>query len=303
MRSGKRAAALAGIGALVATGAAACGSAGGSHGGPAQATGVSADEGHAVQAAYTTTTKAKTAAFRLDETIQAKSSSGSPQSAVITGSGQANFATKAFTASINAPNGGTTKVLLLNGIEYLQVPAAERSQIPGHRAWLSINLNTLSQAKLGASFSQMASAGSSNPAQALSQLSAVSRGVSRIGSATVAGVPATEYRAQVSLDKAAARAQANGGAKVAQAFRQEIKALGTATLPVDVWVDAHHLVRQIRYHVPLPATGTPGGSGTATLTITFTNFGAPVRLSPPPSSQTANITKQALQRAKAGGSS
>jgi hypothetical protein len=303
MRSGKRAAALAGIGALVATGAAACGSAGGSHGGPAPATGVSADEGHAVQAAYTTTTKAKTAAFRLDETIQAKSSSGSSQSAVITGSGQANFATKAFTASINAPNGGTTKVLLVNSIEYLQVPAAERSQIPGHRAWLSINLNTLSQAKLGASFSQLASAGSSNPAQALSQLSAVSRGVSRIGSATVAGVPATEYRAQVSLDKAAARAQANGGAKAAQAFRQEIKALGTATLPVDVWVDAHHLVRQIRYHVPLPATGIGGGSGTATLTITFTNFGAPVRLSPPPSSQTANITKQALQRAKAGGSS
>ncbi len=302
MRSGKRAAALAGVGALVATGAAACGSAGGSHGGPGQATGVSADEGHAVQAAYTTTTKAKTAAFRLDEMIQAKSSSGSSQSAVITGSGQANFATKAFTASINAPSGGSTKVLLVNGIEYLQVPAAERSQIPGHRAWVSINLNTLSQARLGASFSQIASAGNSNPAQALSQLSAISRGVSRIGSATVAGVPATEYRAQVSLDKAAARAQAKGGAKAAQAFRQEIKALGTATFPVDVWVDAHHLVRQIRYHVPLPATGTGGGSGTATLTITFTNFGAPVRLSPPPSSQTANITKQALQRAKAGSS-
>ena len=300
MRSGKRAAALVGIGALVATGAAACGSAGRSHGSAGPATGGSADEGHAVQAAYTMTTKAKTATFRLDETIQAKSSSGSSQTAVVTGSGQANFATKAFTASINAPSGGTIKILLVNGIEYLQVPAAERSQIPGHRAWVSINLNTLSQARLGASFSQIASTGNSNPAQALSQLSAISRGVPRIGSATVAGVPATEYRAQVSLDKAAAKAQANGGTKAAQAFRQEIRALGTARLPVDVWVDAHHLVRQIRYHVPLPTTG--GGNGTATLTITFINFGAPVRLSPPPSGQTADITKQALQRAKAGSS-
>ena len=232
MRLGKRAAALAGVGALVVTGVAACGSAGRSHGSAGPTTGGSADEGHAVQAAYTTTTKAKTATFRLDETIQAKSSSGSSQTAVITGSGQANFATKAFTASINAPSGGTIKILLVNGTEYLQVPAAERSQIPGHRAWVSINLNTLSQARLGASFSQIASTGNSNPAQALSQLSAVSRGVSRIGSATVAGVPVTEYRAQVSLDKAAARAQGKGGAEVAQAFRQEIRALGTAALPV-----------------------------------------------------------------------
>lgn len=302
MRSRKRAAALAGAGVLVATGVAACGSAGGSQASPGRGTGGSANEGRAVQAAYTTTAKAKTAAFRLDETVQAKSSSGSSQTAVITGSGQANFATKAFTASINAPSGGTIKVLLVNGIEYLQIPAAERSQVPGHRPWVSINLNTLSQARLGASFSQIASTGNSNPAQALSQLSAVSRGVSRIGTATVAGVPAAEYRAQVSLDKAAARAQAMGGAQAAQALRQEIKALGTATLPVDVWVDAHHLVRQIRYHVPLPATGTGGGSGTATVTITYTNFGGPVQLSPPPSGQTANITKQALQRAKAGSS-
>lgn len=130
MRSGKRAVALAGAGALVATGAAACGSAGGSHANPGQAPGVSADGGHAVQAAYTTTTKAKTAAFRLHETIQAKSSGGSSQSAVITGSGQANFATEAFTASINAPGGGTTTVLLRGGIEYLRGPAGRAEPDP-----------------------------------------------------------------------------------------------------------------------------------------------------------------------------
>lgn len=302
MRSGKRAAALAGVVAVVATGAAACGSAGGSS--PGQGMGGSAGDGHAVQAAYTTTTKAKTATFRLDEIIRVKSSSGTSQSATITGSGQANFATKAFTASINAPSAGTIRVLLVNGIEYLQVPVGERSQIPGHRPWVSINLNTVSQARLGASFSQIASAGNSNPAQALSQLAAVSRSVARTRSATVAGVPATEYQAQVNLEKVAAKALANDGAKAAQAYRQEIKTLGTATLPVDVWIGAHHLVRQIRYQVPIPAasTGGAGGSGTAVLTMTFTNFGAPVRLSPPPSSQTSDITNEALQQAKTGSS-
>jgi hypothetical protein len=254
-----------------------------------------------VLAAYTATTNAKTAAFRLDAAIQAKSAGGSSQSATITGAGQVDFATKAFTLSVNAPSGGTIKILLVNGTGYLQVPAAARSQIPGHKAWVSVNLNKVSQVKLGATFSQLASAGNDNPAQALSQLSAVSGGVSKVGSAAVAGVPATEYRARVSLNKAAAKVQAKEGAKAAQAVRQEIKALGTATVPVEVWVDAHHLVRQIRYQAPIPAAGAGGpvGSGTAVLTMTFTSFGGPVHLSPPPASQTADITNEVLQQAKA----
>jgi hypothetical protein len=207
--------------------------------------------------AYTAITHAKTATFRLDATIRVKSAGGSSQSATITGRGQVDFATKAFSLSLNAPSGGTIKMLLVNGTEYLQVPAAARSQIPGHKAWVSVNLTIVSQARLGASFSQLASASNDNPAQALAQLSAVSRGVSTAGHATVAGMPTTEYRAQVDLHKVAAKAQAREGAKAAQAVRQQIKALGTATVPVDVWIDARHLARQIRYQArsrpPAPA--------------------------------------------------
>jgi hypothetical protein len=297
MRFGTRAAALAGTVALVTVAAAACGS----HPGPGRATGGPAGAGHAVLAAYTATTHAKTATFRLDAAIQAKSAGGSSRSAAITGSGQVDFATQAFTLRVNATSGATIKILLVNGTEYLQVPAAARSQIPGHKAWVSVNLNKVSQAKLGVAFSQLASAGNDNPAQALSQLPAVSGGVSTAGSATVAGVPTTEYRAQVSLDKVAAKVEAKEGAQAAQAVRQEIKALGTATVPVEVWIDAHHLVRQIRYQAPIPAAsaGAPTGSRTVVLTMTFTSFGGPVHLSPPPASQTAGITNEVLQQAKA----
>jgi hypothetical protein len=283
--------------ALVTAGAAACGS----HPGAGRATKGSAAAAHAVQAAYTATTKAKTATFRLGAQFRANSTSGSSQSAAITGVGQADFATKAFTLSVNAPNGGTIKLLLTHGTEYLQVPKADRSRIPGHKAWVSVNLNKVSQAKLGASFSQAASASDDNPSQALSQLQAVSSGVSKAGSANVAGVPTTEYRAQVSLDKVAARAQAKEGPKAAQAIRQEIKAIGTSTVPVEVWVDAHHLVRQIRYQTPIPAaaTGSSSGTGKAALTMTFTSFGTPVHLTPPPAGQTADITGQVLRHAKA----
>src|SRR5215469_9787492 len=197
MRRGMRVAAVAGMAAMAMAGVAACGS----HPGAGRATGRSAGAGRTVLAAYTATTNAKTAAFRLDASIEATSSGGSSQSAALTGWGQVDFAAKAFAVSLNAPSGGTIKILLVHGIEYLQVPAAARGQIPGHKAWVSVNLNKVSQARLGASFSQLASAGDDNPAQALSQLQAVSSGVSRAGRAAVAGVPTTEYRAQVSLAK------------------------------------------------------------------------------------------------------
>lgn len=300
MRSRTRMAAAACVAALAGAGAAACGPGGGSH--PAAGRGMprSATAAHVVQAAYLATTKAKTASFRLDEMIRAKGSSGSSQSVAITGSGQVDFATKAFTASLNAPNGGAVKVLLDHGTEYIQVPAAVRSQIPVHKAWLSVNLNKVSKAKLGESFSQFAAAGNDNPAQLLSQLTAVSSGVSRVGQAVVAGVPTTEYQAQVNLNKVAARTQARQGPRAAQAFRQEIRALGTTTVPVRVWIDAQHRVRQIRSQTPLPAASPGGGgNGTAVLTLTFTRFGAPVHLSPPPASQTADITSVILQHAKA----
>jgi hypothetical protein len=297
MRSGTPVAAVAGIVALASAGAVACTS----QPGTGRALAGSAGAARAVQAAYTATSNTRTATYRLEATVQAKSAAGSSQSATITGSGQVDFATRAFTVSLNAPSGGTITILQVNGTEYLQVPAAARNQIPGHKPWVSVNLNKISQAKLGRSFAQLASASNDNPSQVLSQLAAVSTSVAKTGRATVAGVPTTEYRARVNLHLVAAKAQATEGAKAAQAIRQEITALGTATIPVDVWIGPSHLVRQIRYHTPIPAasTGGPAGTGTAVLTMTFTRFGVPVNLTPPPASQTADITRELLQQAKA----
>jgi hypothetical protein len=70
---------------------------------------------------------------------------------------------------------------------------------------------------------------------------------------------------------------------------------------VEVWIDARHLVRQIRFQAPVPAAATGGrSSGKAAATIIFTGFGAPVRFTPPPASQTADITNElSRQRAQA----
>jgi hypothetical protein len=255
----------------------------------------SAQPGQTVQAAYATSSNQKTAAFRLDETIQA----GSSQAETVTGSGQTDFASRSFKMVISPPTGGSVTVLQAGQTEYIQVPAAERNQIPGHKPWVSIDLNRVSQAKVGASLSQLSSVSSDNPTQVLSELAAVSGQVTRTGTATIDGVPTTAYQAQVNLNKVAANVQAKAGPKAAQAIRAEARALGTSTLPVQVWIDANHLVRQIRYHVAVPASGSNPG-GTATATITFSGYGTPVSLSPPSASQTADITSQVIQQSGSG---
>lgn len=297
MRSATRIAAATGIGALVIAGTAACGAGNGAGSSAAKGTGGTATSGHIVQTAYAATRNEKTASFRFEAAIH----NGSPQASTITGQGQTDFSAKAFTATVNLPIGGTLKVLLVHGIEYIQIPGPARSRLPGNSKWLSVNLNKVSQAKLGESFGQFSSASTSDPSQALSQLAAVSSGVTKVGTATVAGVPTTEYRANVNLSKLAARVQSTQGAKAAQAIRREISELGRTTVPVQMWIDAHHLVRQIRYQVPIPRPGTTGtgGQGTVESTITFTHFGAPVRLSVPPASQTTDITGIVLRHANA----
>src|SRR5262249_51253391 len=145
------------------------------------------------------------------------------------------------------------------GTEYIRVSAAARRRVPDHKAWVSIDLNKVRPGKASKS-SPLAWA--DDPTWALWHLLAVSSAVSQPGPALrVAGVPTTGYRAQVSLDKVAAKVQATEGARAAQLARGEIKALSIASLPVEVWIDTHHLIRQIQFQAPVPAAGTGGRSG------------------------------------------
>lgn len=279
--------------ALLAMGAAACGTSGN-----AQSKG-GAEPLHAVETAYSATLKAKTADVSITESIRAQSSSGSNESSTVTGSGQLDLSANAFRLSLNAPSGGSEEVLEIGGMLYLQVPPAQISNVPGQKPWESIDLDQVDEAKLGKSFSQLNSLSSDDPAQALSDLASVSDTVTKVGTAIIDGVTTTRYQAQVSLSKVAARTAAKEGAQAGDAVSKEAQSLGTSVLPVTVWVDNQGLVRQIREQIPIPAasTGATNGNGTATVTITFSAFGTPVQLTPPPATEVADITAKVVQQA------
>jgi hypothetical protein len=256
-----------------------------------------------VETAYTTTLNAKTAKVAFTESIKSSSTSGSSESATVTGSGLMNLSNHGFELTVNAPSGGTEEVLETGSVEYIQVPPASRSQVPGNKAWESVNLNQVDEAKVGKSFSQLSSVNSDNPTQALSNLAEVSDNVTKVGASTIDGTATIEYRATVNLTKEAARVKSKDGSRAALAITQEAQDLGTKTLPVNVWVQANGLVKQIGEQVPIPAasTGATNGSGKATITMTFSDFGTPAPLTPPPSSQVADITAEAVQQAKTSG--
>lgn len=284
------------IGSLLVLGAAGCGSSSAAKGGGTTPV-------HVIETAYQTTENAKTADVAFNESIEATSSSGSDESEHVTGSGQLDLAHQNFDISVNSPSGGAIKELEAGGILYIQVPPADASSVPGNKPWESIDLNQVDQAKLGKSFSQLSSLNSENPAQALSNLATVSDGVNKVGPDTIGGVATTQYKAEIDLSKVAAQAQAKDGAKAANSVSQAQQALGTSTIPVTVWVDSNGLVRQISEQTPVPAASAGAGnrSGKATVTMTFSNYGAPVQLTPPASSQVADVTPQALQQAKGAG--
>ena len=128
---------------------------------------------------------------------------------------------------------------------------------------------------------------------------AMSSGVTRIGSATIRGVPVTGFALKVDPAKA--------GAKIHGADRAAVEALakvfGAAEIPVDVWVDDHNLVRQERLTLPLPTgSGAPGGTHLV-LTTDFYDFGVRVRVSAPPSSLVETEAAQFVAGASGPGES
>lgn len=134
--------------------------------------------------------------------------------------------------------------------------------------------------------------GGDDPAELLASLTALSGGVTRLGPATIRGVPVTGFALEV--DPAKATGRASGADQTALEALGKLS--GTAEIPVDVWVDGQNLVRREKLTLTGPAgpawpdrAGGTGAAGGTRLVITtdFYDFGVPVLVSAPPAAQVA----------------
>jgi hypothetical protein len=170
---------------------------------------------------------------------------------------------------------------------YVKLPAALAARIPGAatRPWLKVDLS-----KLGGQGSALSSLTSNpvsgDPSQLLQYLRG-SGGMTKLGTEQVTGRSTTHYRGHVSLDQVVSRVPAASR----QALAHAISALESQgfpkQLPVEVWVDAQGLVRQMQ----LKLSARPNGQSLAmSIRVTIPQYGPQPAPAVPPASQVANPT-------------
>jgi hypothetical protein len=175
---------------------------------------------------------------------------------------------------------------------YMRMPAALTSKLPGGKPWLKLDLakagTAMGMPGLGALANNPAG---SDPGQMLGYLRASSGHFQDLGKGEIDGVQTTHYRASIDLNKVAAQFPASERQSVQQTINTLKSRVGLSTLPVNVWIDEHHLIRRMQFAFGenVPAVGQMHFS----MTMDITGYGPQPAPAIPPASQVTDITSLA----------
>jgi Zn-dependent alcohol dehydrogenase len=186
-------------------------------------------------------------------------------------------------------------------IVYVKLPGALASKIPGGKPWLKIDLDKAAAAAGIPGLSSLTgNPASSDPSQLLQYLRAVSGTITKVGTEQVGGTQTTHYKATISLDKVpnAVPAAQRKGAQQAIASLENLTHLHS--LPVDVWIDDHNLVRQMQMSF---ASSSGGQNVNTQMTIGIPEYGAEQPPKVPPDSQVTDASAFLSAAAAAGAGS
>lgn len=246
-------------------------------------------------------------------TSQTAVTGSSSHSFTVSGTGSVDLADGSASFDLTTPSwgGGTTssQLVVSGGVVYLQ-----NSMISGFvgKQWVSTTFSAIAQyiaskaqgADLPASCdsvvdllgsgasSSVASSGITlppiEPDSVLDYLQTVSSDVQNLGSATIAGTATTRLHA--TIDLAQALSGSDPGSQCALALIDGYTTL--RSVPVDVWVDASGLIRQVSLDDLDFSVNTPRGTMgiDESLTVDLSDFGSPVTVTVPPASQTQTFT-------------
>lgn len=244
-----------------------------------------ADAAVLVRDAPTKTASAKTA--RLALTVSSTSSNAAATTS--TADGLIDLRSQASDFTIDpkiAGNSAKLHMLTLGTIIYMQIPPQMRAQAGG-KSFVKIDLQAAAKAQ-GLDLAALQEKRPDADSQ-MAILSGAGSDFSKVGTEQVRATTTTHYRGTVDLVKANQNASPAAKAAV-EKLRQQ---LGTATLPMDVWLDGKGRLRKMVYRVDLgkiaAATGKSGVTGQLTETMELYDYGVPVHVVAPPADQVTDL--------------
>lgn len=172
-------------------------------------------------------------------------------------------------------------------VMYMKLPAALTSRLPGGgRPWIKVNLAKLPG--LSGLSTLESNPISTDPGQMLQYLRAASNSVASEGRERVDGVITRHYRADLSFDRVAGAVPAADRAAMQQMASMVERVTGVHDLPVDVWIDAHRLVRRTAMTISLNLP--TGQSLQESVVVDLSHYGPQRRPSPPPADEVQDLS-------------
>jgi hypothetical protein len=171
---------------------------------------------------------------------------------------------------------------------YLKMPAVVTAKLPSHKPWLKVDLAQVGKAAgLSGLGSLLNNPTSGNPAQLLQYLRATSGGVTKVGTTQIHGINTTQYRASIQLDKYPNLVAPAKRAAARQAVQQLKAMTKLSSIPMNVWIDNQHLVRQLSmgFTEQLPT----GGSLQIAMTMQLSHYGPQPAPTLPPADQVGDL--------------
>jgi hypothetical protein len=255
-------------------------------------------DGAVAQAA---TTSSSTAGYRMSLRVAVRSP-GLPAPVTLDGAGVVDLRDHATALALNAdlsqiPQaaqqlGSTTLRLdmVVSGAEiYMKLPQALLSAaapVLGNKPWIKVNLSGLPGVPGGSSL--WSNPTTSDPSHILDYLRATADSVTREGQEDIGGVLTTRYRVALSLSRLPDSLPPADRTAVQKGLSGLAQAMHGQDLPVDVWIDAHHLVR--RLVMSINATGAGAASIQETVTADFSDYGPQAQPQIPSPDQVQDLT-------------
>ncbi len=224
-----------------------------------------------------------------------------PTSAAVTATGSDVFDVKGRTGSfaldMNVPqglsgsSGGTMHIaeIIRPGAIYMKLPGSVTGALSGGKPWVKIDLAKVAAASGMSGLSSLTQNPlSSDPSQFLQYLRGVSGNVTVVGGDWVDNQATTHYRATIDLNKLADSLPSSLQATVKRSLGMLQSLAHVSGLPLDVWIDNHHLVRRIE--LSFGATGALAGAGVSmTMQIDFPQYGPQAPPALPPADQVGTL--------------